>query len=235
MLRFFDRIRGWFVAVPQRFSDRQFAAAKDALRPLIAKAVDAEAERKRKETGEKSDSGVRFSRAAPSGPDRRWSISCTPGSGDNARYSITGHDIPKSVFVGNAAKAKAVSEQLATEPQRDARKTFAKALAEYVAIKCEGSAPVAYKRAGISRQVYSRIVSSPFANVDKLTAMRFCIGLQLTEKEASAFLKTAGYAFSDAMPVDVVFSYCIRNRIFNIFDVNRLLDEMGQKPFTIVF
>ena len=108
-------------------------------------------------------------------------------------------------------------------------------LLEHVVAKCDGSAPMAYKRAGISRQVYSRIISTMFAKVDKLTVMRLCIGLQLTENESNEFLKAAGYAFSDTMPVDLVFSYCIRHGVFNIFDVNRLLEETGQKPFDIVF
>lgn len=210
-----DWIMGSSVDLPERIADGGIAAAKDALREPVAKAEAAEAEKRRKEEeARESRGGVMFSR------------------GD---ICIDSRLMPKSVFYGNAAKAREVSAQLAAKPKYEAKKTFSEALLEHVAAKCDGSAPMAYKRAGISRQVYSRIISSMFAKVDKLTAMRLCIGLQLTENEASEFLKTAGYAFSDAMPVDVVFAYCIRNGIFNIFDVNRLLDEMGQKTFDIVF
>lgn len=216
-----DWIRGLSVELPQRMADGEIAAAKDALREPVAKAKAAEAERLRKEEKDKRDNGTRFSRG---------DIGIS-----SPRYSIQGGIIPKSLFDGDAAKAKAISAQLAAKPKYEARKTFSEALLEHVVAKCDGSAPLVYKRAGISRQVYSRIISSMFARVDKLTAMRLCIGLQLTENEATDFLKTAGYAFSNAIPVDVVFSHCIRNGIFNIFDVNRLLAETGQRTFDIVF
>ena len=240
-----DWIMGFSVDLPERIADGGIAAAKDALREPVAKAEAAEAEKRRKEEDARKSRGeVRFSRGDICVD--RWSIRLPPGHGAGtspgghvaeppARYSIESGVIPKSVFDGNAAKAREVSAQLAAKPKYEAKKTFSEALLEHVVAKCDGSAPMAYKRSGISRQVYSRIISSMFAKVDKLTAMRLCIGLQLTEDEASEFLKTAGYAFSDAMPVDVVFAYCIRNGIFNIFDVNRLLDEMGQKTFDIVF
>ena len=58
--------------------------------------------------------------------------------------------------------------------------SFSARLLIYVKEKCDGCAPMAYKRAGVSRQVYSRVVSSNDAMVDKRTAMLFCIGLQLS-------------------------------------------------------
>jgi hypothetical protein len=69
----------------------------------------------------------------------------------------------------------------------------------------------------------------------KITAMRLCIGLQLTFDESTDFLKTEGYAFSDSLPLDAIFTYCNKNRFWNIFDVNRLIASSGQQPLDIVF
>jgi hypothetical protein len=105
--------------------------------------------------------------------------------------------------------------------------SFSARLLTYVKEKCDGCAPMAYKRAGVSRQVYSRIVSSNDAKVDKRTTMLFCIGLQLSIDEAEILMKSAGYAFSDTIPEDMVFRYCIQNKIWNLDDVNEILIRCG--------
>lgn len=110
--------------------------------------------------------------------------------------------------------------------------SFSARLLTYVNEKCGGVAPMAYKRAGVSRQVYSRIVSFDDSSVDKQTAMLFCIGLQLTMSEAELLLKSAGYAFSDTIPADMLFSYCIKNGIWNLKDVNALFVKCKLPPVT---
>ena len=110
--------------------------------------------------------------------------------------------------------------------------SFSARLLTYVNEKCGGLAPVAYKRAGVSRQVYSRIVSFDDSAVDKQTAMLFCIGLQLTMSEAELLLKSAGYAFSDTIPTDMVFSYCIKQKIWNLKDIDALFAKCKLPPVT---
>ena len=107
--------------------------------------------------------------------------------------------------------------------------SFPARLLIYVREKCNGVAPMAYKRAGISRQIYSRIVSDDGATVDKRTAMRFCVGLQLEMSEAELLMKAAGYAFSATLPEDEVFAYCIKNKIWNIEDINDIMVRSGLK------
>ena len=107
--------------------------------------------------------------------------------------------------------------------------SFPARLLIYVREKCNGTAPVAYKRAGISRQIYSRIVSDDGSTVDKRTAMRFCIGLQLEMKEAELLMKAAGFTFSATLPEDEVFAYCINNKIWNIEDINDIMVRSGLK------
>ena len=108
--------------------------------------------------------------------------------------------------------------------------SFSARLLTYVNEKCGGEAPLAYKRAGVSRQVYSRIVSFDDSSVDKQTAMLFCIGLQLTMSEAELLLRSAGYAFSDTIPSDMLFSYCIKQKIWNLKDVNAIFEKCNLPP-----
>ena len=110
--------------------------------------------------------------------------------------------------------------------------SFSARLLTYVNEKCGGVAPMAYKRAGVSRQVYSRIVSFDDSAVDKQTAMLFCIGLQLTMSEAELLLKSAGYAFSDTIPSDMLFSFCIRQKIWNLKDINAIFAKCKLPPVT---
>ena len=110
--------------------------------------------------------------------------------------------------------------------------SFPARLLTYVNEKCGGVAPMAYKRAGVSRQIYSRIVSRDDSTVDKRTAMLFCVGLQLEMKEAELLMKSAGYAFSGTLPEDRVFSYCIEKKIWNLLDINDILVECGLRPLT---
>ena len=105
--------------------------------------------------------------------------------------------------------------------------SFSARLLTYVNEKCAGIAPTAYKRAGVSRQIYSRIVSKDNSTVDKRTAMLFCIGLQLSMDEARLLMESAGYAFSGTIPEDVVFSYCIEKQIWNLYDVNDVFKKCG--------
>ena len=110
--------------------------------------------------------------------------------------------------------------------------SFPARLLTYVNEKCGGAAPMAYKRAGVSRQIYSRIVSRDDSTVDKRTAMLFCVGLQLEMNEAELLMKSAGYAFSGTLPEDRVFSYCIEKKIWNLLDINDILVECGLRPLT---
>lgn len=101
--------------------------------------------------------------------------------------------------------------------------SFPARLLMYVKQRCDGCGKIAYTRAGVSRQIYSRITSYDDETADKKTVMKFCIGLQLDRAEADLLMRSAGYAFSDTIPLDAAFIYAIDNHIWNIYDVNDLL------------
>lgn len=136
--------------------------------------------------------------------DVRYSISRI--SGDSGRWSIA----------SNLA------------PDYEKYPPFGIMLARMVKDRCENKASLCYRRAGVSKQTYSRIISNPYSGVNKMIAMRLCIGLKLSFDEAKAFLATAGYAFSDAIYEDRVFSYCLQNAFYNILDVEQMIAEIDR-------
>lgn len=111
--------------------------------------------------------------------------------------------------------------------------SFSARILKYVLENCQGKAPLIYKRAGISRKVYSRIVSSDSSNVSKTTALQFAIAMRLDRKDAETLLKSAGFALSETIPLDMVFIYCIENKVWNIFDVNAILVRCSLPALTI--
>lgn len=136
--------------------------------------------------------------------DVRYSISRI--SGDSSRFSIV----------------------TSLAPDYEKYPPFGIMLARMVKDRCENKASLCYRRAGVSKQTYSRIISQPHSGVNKTIAMRLCIGLKLSFDEAKAFLATAGYAFSDAIYEDRVFSYCLQNAFYNILDVEQMIAEIDR-------
>lgn len=113
------------------------------------------------------------------------------------------------------------------------QKTFGRMLMRYVNERCNGRASDCYRRAGLSRQLYSRIISDPGKGVVKRTALQLCIGLKLNRQESDSFLSFAGYSLSPASFEDMTFAWCFENRVHNIFDVNEILVLGGCAPLQI--
>ena len=112
-------------------------------------------------------------------------------------------------------------------------KSFGRLLMQFVCERCDGKASVCYKSAGVSRQVYSRIISDPMTRVSRRTVFQLCVGLRLTREESENFIKAAGYAFGDTDMESQVFAYCLSNKILSLFDINDLLVLCGCEPIDI--
>jgi hypothetical protein len=112
-------------------------------------------------------------------------------------------------------------------------KSFGRILMQLVGDRCDGKASVCYKNAGVSRQVYSRVISDPMTRVSRRTVFQLCVGLRLTREESENFIKAAGYAFGDTDMESQVFAYCLSNKILSLFDINDLLVLCGCEPIDI--
>ena len=87
-----------------------------------------------------------------------------------------------------------------------------------------------YHRAGISRQVFSNLLSNSDVIPSKSTVFCLIIGLSLNHKDAVSLLRVAGYAFSPSIRSDVIVEKYIKQGIYDLFLINSELDEYGCPP-----
>jgi len=84
-----------------------------------------------------------------------------------------------------------------------------------------------YKSVCMSKQTFSKICIS--TNVKKDTIIMLAFALKATLPEAEGLLKHAGYSLGDCIQRDVIFKYCFEERIFDIDNINELLEKHKEK------
>ena len=83
-----------------------------------------------------------------------------------------------------------------------------------------------YKSANIDRRLFSKIRSDSSYHPQKQTILPLLIALHLSISEAEDLLSRAGFAFSPTNPIDVIYRFCIQNKIFNKNVVEELIYEI---------
>lgn len=86
-----------------------------------------------------------------------------------------------------------------------------------------------YKKAIVDKKVFSKIKNNPEYHPQKMTAMCLCIGAKLNLDETKDLLARAGYALSPCDKTDVIFSYFIENKIYDMIALDIQLEEHGLK------
>ena len=84
-----------------------------------------------------------------------------------------------------------------------------------------------YKRAIVDKKVFSKIKNNPEYHPQKLTALCLCIGAKLNLDESKNLLARAGYALSPCDKTDIIFSYFIENKIYDMIELDIQLEEHG--------
>jgi len=88
-----------------------------------------------------------------------------------------------------------------------------------------------YKRALITKQLFSKIKLNPQYHPDKATAMRLCVGASLNLDETKDLLARAGYALSPCDKRDVIFSFFIEHEVHDMIEIDIALEEHGLPCF----
>lgn len=84
-----------------------------------------------------------------------------------------------------------------------------------------------YKRALVDKKVFAKIKANPEYHPKKITALCLCVGAKLNLDETRDLLARAGYALSPCDKTDVIFSFFIENRIYDMIEIDIQLEEHG--------
>ena len=87
-----------------------------------------------------------------------------------------------------------------------------------------------YKRAGLDRRLFSKMRSDSMYAPSKKTVIVLCLSLELSREDADLLLSSAGYSFSRASGSDLAIAFCIEGGIYNLRDINEVLDHFGFEP-----
>jgi hypothetical protein len=134
-----------------------------------------------------------------------------------------------AIIEGNRMKfeelVNAVHRYIKTKRSYD---TFNKLLNEYMAMKGMTDSEL-YKKAFIDRRVYSRLATNPRYHPGKRTIITLGLALELDIGDMTRFLESAGFCFNTCAVADLAVMYCVEHEIYDIYMVNALLVEVGEK------
>jgi len=89
----------------------------------------------------------------------------------------------------------------------------------------ELDSPTVYKRALMDRKLFSKLVSDRGYKPSKKMVCRLALALHLDAKESKTFIKRAGFILTSGSIFDLTIRYCIEHNIFDIYQVEALLEK----------
>ena len=89
----------------------------------------------------------------------------------------------------------------------------------------------AYTKAYVDRWHFSKIRKDVNYVPNKKTVLAFTIALELSLDEAKDLLGSAGFALSRSSKTDIIVAYFLQNKIYDMFEINDVLDAYGQPVF----
>ena len=83
-----------------------------------------------------------------------------------------------------------------------------------------------YKRACLTKQYFHKIKNKDF-HPEKIKALLLCVGAKLNLDETKDLLARAGYALSPADLTDIIFTFFIEHKHYDVIDIDIQLEEHG--------
>lgn len=80
-----------------------------------------------------------------------------------------------------------------------------------------------YRAANMDRRLFSKIRSQADYKPRKETVFALCVALRLDREQAAGLLAKAGYAFSDASPIDLAVGWYLEHGDGDVFALNLAL------------
>jgi hypothetical protein len=109
--------------------------------------------------------------------------------------------------------------------------TFSEKLLQLIEKKGRKPSEV-YTRAGVTRDLFSKIKSNKDYHPTKETSLAFAIALHLDLEETADLIKRAGYTISHSSESDLIVEFFIDRGMYNIDEINNQLDLRGHKTLT---
>ena len=88
--------------------------------------------------------------------------------------------------------------------------------------------PDVYKKANVDRKLFNKIKNNRDYKPNKSTCLAFALALELNLDETRDFIGRAGYALSHSSKFDIIIEYFIREKNYDIFELNQVLFRFGQ-------
>ena len=144
----------------------------------------------------------------------------------DVKYSVRDRFNPTLV---SAAMQSYLREEAPTSPLSSATNlTFVQKLQYYLRIKNLIETDV-YKAALMDRRLFSKIISNKDYKPSKDTALALIFALKLDINEAADLLERAGYTLSHSLKRDIIIEYFIKEKVYNLNNINAFLYNMDEK------
>lgn len=144
---------------------------------------------------------------------------------DTRNLTITGLEYPAGKTSGKPVRKVLDALLKLTD------KPFSEVLLSLIRKKGNRAADI-YIKAGITKQHFSKIKNRTDYQPSKETALAFAVALQLTLNETKELLESAGFTLSKSSKRDLIVEYFIKEKIYDVDEINYNLDERGFPPLT---
>lgn len=122
--------------------------------------------------------------------------------------------IPQSLPQASAGPARSLEDVI-----NNVGETFQERLLRWIDERNLTNAQV-YKRANLSRKLFSKILCNPDYQPKKRTVIAFAVALQLNLDDTKDLMARAGFALSPGSRFDLVIEYFIEKQVYDIYTIN---------------